>query len=159
MDAPAADSVRTYLVVVDATPESRVALRYAALRARSVDGRVILLHVLPATEFMQWGGVQAAIEAEATESAQQLLNDVADEVVAWTGARPGVIIAKGEAVAAVLATVAADPAIHALVLGAASKGAPGPLVSYFAGERAGTLPCLVMIVPGGVSDERLQALT
>lgn len=159
MDAPAADSVRTYLVVVDATPESRVALRYAALRARSVDGRLILLHVLPATEFMQWGGVQAAIEAEATENAQQLLNDVADEVVAWTGARPGVIISKGEAVAAVLATVAADPAIHALVLGAAPKGAPGPLVSYFAGERAGMLPCLVMIVPGGVSEERLQALT
>ena len=159
MNAPAADSVRTYLVVVDATPESRVALRYAALRARSVSGRVILLHVMPATEFMQWGGVQAAIEAEAAENAQTLLAGIADEVVAWTGSRPGVIIAKGEAIAAVMNTVAADPSIHALVLGAAPKGAPGPLVSYFAGERAGTLPCLVMIVPGGVSDDRLAELT
>ncbi|HPU16079.1 MAG TPA: universal stress protein [Polymorphobacter sp.] len=159
MNATAADSVRTYLVVVDATPESRVALRYAALRARSVGGRVILLHVMPATEFMQWGGVQAAIEAEAAEAAQTLLAGIADEVVAWTGKRPGVIIAKGEAVAAVMDTVAADASIHALVLGAASKGAPGPLVSYFAGERAGTLPCLVMIVPGGVSEDRLAELT
>jgi len=77
--------------------------------ARSVGGRVILLHVMPATEFMQWGGVQAAIEAEAAENAQALLAGIADEVVAWTGSRPGVIIAKGEAVAAVMDTVAADP--------------------------------------------------
>jgi nucleotide-binding universal stress UspA family protein len=159
MDAPAIDSVRTYLVVVDATHESRVALRYAALRARSVGGRVILLYVMPATEFMQWGGVQAAIEAEAAETAQGLLGSIADEIVEWTGNRPGIIVSKGEAVAAVMDTVAANPSIHALVLGAATKGAPGPLVSYFAGERAGTLPCLVMIVPGGLDEARLAALT
>ncbi|MGL4540974.1 MAG: universal stress protein [Polymorphobacter sp.] len=159
MDAPATDSVRTYLVVVDATPESRVALRYAALRAASVGGHVILLNVLPSSEFMQWGGVQAAMEAEAADAAQELLAGIADQVVAWTGNRPGIIIAKGETVAAVLATVAADASIHALVLGAASKGAPGPLISYFAGERAGTLPCLVMIVPGGLDEARLAALT
>ena len=85
MNAPAADSVRTYLVVVDATPESRVALRYAALRARSVGGRVILLHVMPATEFMQWGGVQAAIEAEAAENAQALLAGKTNVVAASDG--------------------------------------------------------------------------
>ena len=159
MDTPAADSVRTYLVVVDATPESRVALRYAALRARSVRGHVILLHVMPPTEFIQWGGVQAAIEAEAAEQEQALLGAIADEVVVWTGKRPGIIVSKGDAVAAVLAAVAADASIHALVLGAAPKGAPGPLVSYFAGERAGTLTCLVMIVPGGLDEARLAALT
>jgi len=159
MEAPAADSVRTYLVVVDETPESRVALRYAALRARSVGGQMLLLHTMPAAEFIQWGGVQAAIEAEAAENAQSLLGAIADEVVVWTGKRPGIIVTKGDAVAAVLATVAAEPSIHALVLGASAKGAPGPLVSYFAGEHAGTLPCLVMIVPGGLDEARLSALT
>ena len=153
------ESARTYLVVVDATPESRVALRYAALRAAHVDARVVLLHVLPAAEFIQWGGVQELIEAEAQAQAQALLAGVADELLALAGQRPGMIVRQGEATAAVLETIADDPSIRALVLGAAVKGAPGPLVSFFAGEQAGTLPCLVMIVPGGLDDARLADLT
>ncbi|WP_419816458.1 universal stress protein [Glacieibacterium sp.] len=156
MDVPATSA--TYLVVVDDTPESRVALRYAALRAAHVGAQLTLLHVMRPTEFMQWGGVQAAIEAEAQSSADTLLSGIAAQCVAWTGERPTLVVRTGEATDAVMEMVAADPSIRALVLGAAVKGAPGPLVSYFAGERAGTLPCLVMIVPGGLDDARVDAL-
>lgn len=149
----------SYLVVVDDTPESRVAMHYAALRASHVDARVTLLHVMPTTEFIQWGGVQDLIEAQAQATAEALLAGVADELFALSGKRPGMIVRRGEATTAILETVAADPSIRALVLGAAPKGAPGPLVSFFAGERAGTLPCLVMIVPGGLDDARLAELT
>ena len=153
------NAVGTYLVVVDDTPESRVAMRYAALRAARVAARVTLLHTMPVTDFMQWGGVQELIEAEAKETAEALLTSVADELFTLSGQRPGMIVRQGEATAAVLETVAADPSIRALVLGAAPKGAPGPLVSFFAGERAGALPCLVIIVPGSLDDARLADLT
>lgn len=152
MDTP------TYLVVVDDTPESRVALRYAALRAGHVGAQLTLLHVLPATEFMAFGGVQAAMEAEADDRAQALLAEVAEKCTALAGSRPSTIVRRGEAREAVLGEIAGDASIRALVLGAAVKGAPGPLVSFFAGERAGTLPCLVMIVPGGLDDARVDAL-
>ena len=148
----------SYLVVVDDTPESRVALRWAALRAAHVDARLTLLHAIPKTEFMAFGGVQATLEAEALAAADTLLAGIAAQCEAWTGQRPGVVVRNGEAAAAVMETLAADSSIRALVLGAAVKGAPGPLVSWFAGERAGTLPCLLMIVPGGVDDARLEAL-
>ena len=147
----------TYLVVVDDTPESRVALRYAALRAAHVGARLTLLHVMPRPEFMQWGGVQAAIEAEAQDKADTLLSGIAEQCVVWTGARPSLIVRQGQATTAILETVAADRCIRAIVLGAAVKGAPGPLVSFFT-ERAGTLPCLVMVVPGGLDEARLAAL-
>lgn len=150
---------RSFLVVVDETPESRVAMSFAALRAAHVGARVILLHTLPATEFMAWGGVQDLIEAEAQAKADALLTSVADELFALSGTRPGMIVREGEATAAVLEIVAADASIRALVLGAAAGGVPGPLVSFFAGERAGALPCLVMIVPGGLDDARLAELT
>lgn len=153
------DETRTYLVVVDNTPESRVAMRFAALRASHVGARVCLLHTMPPTEFIQWGGVQELIEAETKDKAEALLAGVADELFALSGQRPGMIVRQGEATTAVLETVTADPSIKALVLGAAQKGAPGPLVSFFAGERAGALPCLVMIVPGGLDDLRLSDLT
>ncbi len=148
----------SYLVVVDETPECRIALRYAALRACHVGAQLILLHAIPKTEFMAFGGVQKTLEAEALAKADALLGGIAGQCEAWTGQRPGVIVREGVATAAVMETVAADPTIRALVLGAAVKGAPGPLVSFFAGERAGSLPCLVMIVPGGLDDARLDAL-
>jgi nucleotide-binding universal stress UspA family protein len=148
----------SFLVVVDETPESRVAMRFAALRAAHVGARVTLLHAMPVTEFMQWGGVQELIEAEAKAKAEALLAAVADELFALSGQRPGIIVRDGEATAAILATVVGDPSIRALVLGAAAGGAPGPLVSYFAGERAGALSCLVIIVPGGLDDARLAEL-
>ena len=44
--------------------------------------------------------------------------------------------------------IAANPEIAALVLGAAASGAPGPLVTHFAGAEAGALPVPVMIIPG-----------
>ena len=49
--------------------------------------------------------------------------------------------------------------IAALVLGAAEEGAPGPLVTHFAGVDAGRLPVPVMIVPGGLSVEQLDRLS
>lgn len=151
--------VGSYVVVVDETAESALALRFAALRAARVGARLTLVHVLPKTEFMQWGAVQQAIEAEAEAKADALLAGVADQVMGWTGARPSLIVARGETTTAVLETLRGDSSIRALVLGAAQKGHPGPLVDFFAGERAGQLPCLVMIVPGGLSEERLAELT
>jgi len=152
-------TLRTYLVIVDNTPESRVAMRYAALRASHVQAHVTLLFAIPATEFMQWGGVQEIIQAEAEAAAEALLASIADELFALSGERPSIIVRQGVTTDLIMATVAADPSIHALVLGAAPKGTPGPLVDFFAGERAGQLPCLVMIVPGGVGDDRLAELT
>ena len=49
--------------------------------------------------------------------------------------------------------------IAALVLGAAESGDPGPLVAFFTGKDAGKLPCPVMIIPGSLSDERLEQLS
>ena len=49
--------------------------------------------------------------------------------------------------------------VHALVLGAAASGNPGPLVDHFTGGDAGKLPCPVMIIPGSLSDERLEQLS
>jgi hypothetical protein len=49
--------------------------------------------------------------------------------------------------------------VAALVLGAAPSGNPGPLVANFTGNDAGQLPCPVMIIPGSLSDERLEQLS
>ena len=49
---------RIFLVVVDETEEMRVALRYAALRARHTGGRVALLFVIEPSELKTWGAIE-----------------------------------------------------------------------------------------------------
>lgn len=153
------DTAPTYLVVIDATAESRVALRFAVLRAAHVAARVTLVTVVPPPEFIQWGAIQEAMAAEALAEAQALLAAVADEAESLAGTRPQTMVLNGDAAPMLFDHVRADPTVRALVLGAAEGGPPGPLVSYFAGERAGQLPCVVIIVPGGLAGERLESLT
>lgn len=152
------DKPRSYLVVVDDTPESRLALRFAARRAAKNDGHVSLLHVIPPTDFIQWGGVQDVIEAEAQEKAEALLNAIVEEVMAETGVRPSISVRHGKPAEEVLKAVRRDTELQMLVLGAASSGAPGPLVAFFSGEAAGQLPCPVLIVPGGLDQDALDRL-
>ncbi len=153
------ETAPTYLVVIDQSDESRVALRFAALRASHVGARVALVHVIAPPEFMQWGAVQEAMAAEAHEEATALLAALADEAEALSGVRPSTLILEGEAAPMIFDHVRGDATVRALVLGAASRGAPGPLISFFTGERAGQLPCVVILVPGGLEAERLESLT
>ncbi len=149
----------TYLVVIDDSAESRTALRFAAMRAAHVDGLVALLHVIRPPEFMQWGAVQDAMAAEARAAADALLAAVADEAETLSGRRPLTTVLTGDEAPAIFDHIRANEGVRALVLGAASKGVPGPLISYFTGERAGQLPCVVIVVPGGLDAERLESLT
>jgi len=146
-----------FLVVVDDTDESALAMRYAAIRARMAGGNIMLAHVIPKPEFLLSGGLQDMIAAEAQEAAEALLSRKADEVMTLSGQRPAVVIRAGEAIAEI-SQMLTENNVYALILGAAAKGAPGPLVSHFSGERAGNLPCVVVLVPGGLDPEAIDRL-
>jgi nucleotide-binding universal stress UspA family protein len=154
-----AEAAETFLVVVDDTPEGRKALRYAAMRARRTGASVKLVSVLKPTQFVQWGGVQQAMQAEAEDQARAMLEADARQVADWTGERPETELVRGQATTTLLEAIRADRSIRALVLGAAPRGQPGPLVDFFSGEHAGGLPCMVIIVPGGIADADLDRLT
>ncbi len=151
--------MRTYLVVIDETPEAEVALRFAARRAAKTGGSVEVLAVVPRAEFAAFGGVQATIEAEARETAEAVVARATGTIIAEAGISPKFVIKTGDAIAMVREALSEDADIGALVLGAASTGAPGPLVAHFTGSDAGKLPCPVMIVPGSMTPDDLDRLT
>ncbi len=151
--------MRTYLVVIDETDEARVALRFAARRAAKTGGSIEILALIAPPEFVQWGGVQAAMEEEARLRVDALVAQAAGELIEETGLAPAITVRQGDAVAVVRATLAERPDTAALVLGAAAEGSPGPLVAHFAGVEVGAMPCPVMIIPGSLSDEALDRLS
>lgn len=151
---------RTYLVVIDDSRETRQALRFATRRAAKTGGAVEVLAITEPQDFVQWGGVEAAIKEEQQLRIEARVAAALGELPDADGLRPDAILVQpGEPVAVVREIVNRREDIAALVLGASPSGDPGPLVTAFSGTDAGKLPCPVMIIPGGLSDERLEALS
>jgi nucleotide-binding universal stress UspA family protein len=151
--------MQSYLVVVDETGEADVALRYAARRAARTGGSVLILAVVPPQEFVQWGGVQAAMEEEARLRAEAMGLQAASALDEQATVQRSILVRHGEPVKAVTDVLKEREDVAALILGAAAEGGPGPLVAHFAGAVAGSLPCPVVIVPGRLSDEALDRLS
>jgi hypothetical protein len=149
----------SYLVVIDDTNEGRVALRYSARRAARTGASVEVLAIVPPAEFVQWGGVQAAMEEEARLRAEAMLLEAAGAIDDEAGIRPSILVRQGEPEKAIADLLKERSDISALILGAAAEGGPGPLVAHFSGAIAGTLPCPLVIVPERLADEALDRLT
>ncbi len=150
--------MRSYLVVIDSSTEAELALRFAARRARQTGARIIALTIIPSADFVAFGNIQATIEAEAREEAEQLLNRAAATVRTDLGSEPVVLVRSGKP-AEVVRELIQEQSVSTLVLGAAASGAPGPLVDHFTGPGCGTLPCAVMIVPGSLKLDQIDALS
>jgi nucleotide-binding universal stress UspA family protein len=154
-----ADPRRTYLVVVDDSAESRVALRFAARRAAKTGGRIEVLGIVEPQDFVQFGGVQAAIEEEQRLRIEGVVSSAIGEILDESGVEANIFVQQGDPVRTVRDHLAGRDEVAALVLGAAASGDPGPLVAHFTGSDAGKLPCPVMIIPGSLGDARLEQLS
>ena len=150
---------RTYLVIVDDSAEASVALRYAARRAAKTGGRIEVLGIVEPQDFVQWGGVQTAIEEEQRLRIEGVVSASIGEILDESGVEAKVIVQQGEPVKAVREYIGERQEVAALVLGAAPSGDPGPLVANFCGADAGKLPCPVMLIPGSLDDDRLEQLS
>jgi nucleotide-binding universal stress UspA family protein len=150
---------RTYLVVVDDSEEARVALRFAARRAAKTNGRIEVLGIVEPQDFVQFGGVQAAMEEEQRLRIEGVVSAAIGEILDESGVEAIVVVRQGDPVRSVREFIGEREDVAALVLGAAAAGDPGTLVANFAGVDAGRLPCPVMIIPGSLSERRLEQLS
>ncbi|MGH6933871.1 MAG: universal stress protein [Dongiaceae bacterium] len=156
-ESAARSGERVFLVVVDESPELKVALRYACLRAKKTDGRVALLYVIELGEFQTWTGVNDLMREEARRTAEQILQKVAADVQAQSGAMPILHVREGVRREELLQLIAEDPSISILVLGAATgPRGPGPLVSALTSKFVGKMRVPVTIVPGNMSDADIE---
>ena len=151
--------MRTYLVVIDESPEAEIALRFAARRAVKTGGNVEILALIPPQEFVAWGGVMATIEEEARQRAEALVTRAAGTLLSESGITPSITLREGDGPRIVQEMIAANREIAALVLGAAASGPPGPLVAHFAGADAGALSVPLMIIPGSLDVEAIDRLS
>ena len=151
---------RVFLVVVDDTPEMRVALRYAARRAKNVNGRLVLLYVYEPTDRQHWMALESLMREETLEEAEKVMEGIAAEASALTGARPVVYIREGHPRDELLKLIDEDHSISILVLAIGTgEGGPGPLVSAMSGKDIARLRVPVTFVPGSLSTADIDRLS
>jgi nucleotide-binding universal stress UspA family protein len=154
------ETTRVFLVVVDESPEMPTALRYACRRAKRTGGRVALLYVMDPPESQQWGGVADLMRQEARLQAEQVVSAHAETAATLTGQPPAIHIREGQSREELLKLIAEDRSISVLVLGSSSTNeGPGPLVSAFIGKSGGQLRIPLTIVPGGLSEAEVDAIS
>ena len=160
--APAGEAAahqRVFLVVVDQSPELRVALRFACRRARATNGRVAMLYVTePASG--EWLGVGELMREEARAEAETRLQELAAGVRAMSAEMPVLYVREGEARDELIKLLAEEPSISVLILASdpGPKG-PGPLISALTGKQVGKLRVPLTIVPGSLTDPEIDAIT
>ncbi len=156
----AARRARTFLVVVDDSPERALALRYAALRALRGGGRVALLRVTEPVGQAEWANIAEMMREERRAEAEQLLQGLSAEVNRITGQMPVVYVREGDAREQLLALLGEEPGISVLVLASSgSAEGPGPLISALTGRYNRLLRTPLVIVPGNLTEDELETVT
>jgi nucleotide-binding universal stress UspA family protein len=150
---------RIFLVVVDETEEMKNALHFACRRALHTGGRVALFYAIEPAEFQHWLGVERVMQEEAREQAEQTLQALAAEVQKRTGKMPVLYLREGRRRDELMALIEEEPGMSLLVLGVASgREGPGPLVTHLV-SQGGQIRLPVTLVPGGLSEAEVDAVT
>ncbi|MEM6386588.1 MAG: universal stress protein [Pseudomonadota bacterium] len=150
--------MRKFLVILDDSRECLNAIRFAAMRAARTGGGVEVLAVIPPEEFNHWIGVGELMREEARERIHAHFEVFAKWMRDRQNIDPELVIREGEPVSEILKQIDEDGEIGVLVLGAsAEKGGPGPIVTALS-RNFGSLPVPLTIVPGELSNDRLDAV-
>lgn len=149
-----------YLVVADNTEESSLALHYAARLAKSNRGHLAVLSVIDIDKAQEWGTVEDMMRHELREQAEKHIWSVARKVNELNGLIPSLYIQEGSLDDVLIHVIDQDSSIRMLVLGGgAGSGGPGRLVGYFTGKGLARLRIPVLVVPGHLDQQKIDAIT
>lgn len=158
-DGKNAVRLRNFVVAVDDSEETLIAVRFASGRAgHIVGGGIILFRAIAPVDFQHWMAVAERMREEAMDETRAKLEDLAAKIYAYSGVKPEIVIREGNPKEELLAFIKERTDLFALVLAASPGGEPGPLVDYFSGPLAANLPCPVVIVPGKLKTDEIDRL-
>ena len=150
---------RLLLTVIDDSPESSLALRFAARRASHFDGRVAMLKVIAPIQFDHWVGVAERAAEEARDEAKRLMDIYAQQVQDCGGQEPVYMVREGLIADELVAQIHEEPNICLLVLAAAQGRNPGPLVSSIPHKLVNQVQVPITVIPGNLTVEDIDLIT
>ena len=77
-----------FLVIIDDTQEMYQAIRYAAMRAKRANGKVVILYTFDSLDFSHWKSVENIAEQELKEEAESKIKDYESLIFSISQNRP-----------------------------------------------------------------------
>ena len=157
---PPALSPGKFLVCVDKSPVSRVALHFACVKAKKRGGLVDMLHIMePPADFQGLAAVADKMREERREEAEELMQELAEDA-GKAGIMPSILLREGSIGEAIIGAVQEDFDVKMLVLGAApSNSGRGKLVGWLGNQLGDKLLIPLMLVPGNLTEQQIEELS
>lgn len=148
-----------YLVCVDDTDVSRMALRFACIKGKKRGIQIDILHVSEKQDMQTLGVVAEKMAKEQRSSAEALMQELAQEVFSASGIIPSLWIKEGDPSEQILELALEEPDINMLVLGVNPGSKSGNRVINWVTSKAGEkLLIPVMLVPANLTDQQMERL-
>lgn len=148
-----------YVVCVDNSDVSRMALRFACIKARKRHIRLDILHVIPPSDVHAMGAVSEMIAQEQRQQAEEMLQAMAEEAFALMGEHPSLSIRTGKPSDEIITHMLDDPDANMLVLGVTPGSKSGNrVISYLTSQAGEKLLVPMMLVPGNLTDQQMEAV-
>lgn len=148
-----------YLVCVDDTDVSRMALRFACIKGKKRGIQIDIVHVSEKQDLQALGVVAEKMAKEQRQHAESLMQDLACEVYETSGIIPSLWIREGDPSDQILELTMEEPDINMLVLGVNPGSKSGNRVINWVTSKAGEkLLIPVMLVPANLTDQQMEQL-
>jgi nucleotide-binding universal stress UspA family protein len=147
-----------YLVCVDNTDVSRVALRFAAIKGAKRGILIDMLHVIVPAEMQPIGSVAEKMRQEQRAETEAMMNSLAQEAHDIAGITPSIWIREGKPSEEILELAMSDPDINMIVLGVNPESKSGDRVISWLTSAAEKLMVPIMLVPATLTDAQMEKL-
>ncbi len=148
-----------YIVCVDDTELSHIALRFACIKAKKRRIQIDLLHVIAPSDMQVLGAVASKVEAEERAQAETLMIKLSNLAYDISGIIPTLWIRSGVPAHEIVAHTMEHHDANMLVLAVAPGSKSGNRVIESLMMQAGEkLLIPMMLVPGNLTDQQMSEL-
>lgn len=149
-----------YLVCVDGSESSRVALHFACKKAVKRGGSVEILHVIAPADMQNLFGVMEKMREEQRQETEIMVKSLSESAFQYAGVTPSIQIREGRPGEEIINAALENTDVNMLVLGASPESAKrGNLIQWLAGKLGDRMLVPIMLVPGNLTDLQIDELS
>ena len=145
-----------FLAVFDGTDECKLAVRYAARRAKINEADLLIVATVDTAEFTYWLSVNNKMIDNIEKESREMLDILSLEIRSYSDINFNYIIENGSKLEVVRRLIECDDSISLLVLASGKKDKkPGVLVETIS-DAGYSIP--VTVLPGNLTNEKIDKL-
>ena len=149
-----------YLIIADESDEFAIAAHYAARIVHARRAHIAIAHITDIEGFVQWGNIESMMRHDLRQQAEKTIWQAAKMIHEDHNLFCEFQIHEGQVEDKIIEMVENNKDIRALILAASThNNNPGRLVTYFSNKGIARLKIPVIIIPGHLDKEAINAIT